>query len=544
METFARQYKEEIDLFKELGKSFLRGEMKVPEFKGKSGGMGVYAQRGGKDFMIRLRLPSGYVSKTHLKRVLVYAKQYNLKGIHLTTRQTIQLHDLTLDAVCEIMKDAMDYGLFTRGGGGNYPRNVSLSPMSGVEQGEAFDVTQYAMQVGEIFIKQASGYLLPRKLKVAFSNSEKDTSCATINDLGFVAVLMDGKPYFRVYLAGGLGKNPEKAIEYPDLIPPSDVMYYVEAMIRTYIELGDYQNKATARTRYIPKKIGVEAFFEAFEKHVKRVKKILDYVKLEPKLCKEESWDFEKNTNNRKAQKQPGLYTVILHPPFGILSVETLELLIDYLDKISSDPRDNRLEEISSDEIIPKDFGQNNHPQVRLSMEEEMYIRNLTLEQANEILKMVAGENLMTNLSMGFSCVGVPTCQIGILESRELMKAILSAIRNQGLDENLFPRIQISGSPNSCGRHQVAPLGFVGKKQFMNGEVYDVYEVYLGGKIGVLSTKLGDRIAALKKEDVPVAMVELGKLLLESEKCFFKYVEEQSKDLLSLFQQYDVTEVK
>lgn len=541
MGTYVKQYKEEIDLFKEIGESFLRGEMKVPEFKGKSGGMGVYAQRGGKEFMIRLRMPSGYVSRTHLKRVLDYAKQYKLTGVHLTTRQTIQLHDLSLDAICEIMKDAMDYGLFTRGGGGNFPRNVSLSPMSGVEQGEAFDVTPYAMQVGEVFIKQAAGYLLPRKLKVAFSNTEEDTSCATVNDLGFVAVVVEGKPYFRVYLAGGLGKNPEKAIEYPKLIQPSDAMYYVEAMLRTYIELGDYQNKATARTRYIPKKIGEEAFFEAFDKHVERVKKILDFEKLDPELSIEEAWEFAPNTNNRKAQKQKGLYTVILHPKFGILSVETLEQLVSYLDKISGK---NKTDEISAEAIIPKDFGQNHDPQVRLSMEEEMYIRNLTLEQANDILEIVAGENLETNLSMSFSCVGVPTCQIGILESRELLKSILKAVRNQGLDENLFPRIHISGCPNSCARHQIAPLGFVGKKQFMNGQVTDVYEVYLGGELGVSRTKLGDRIAAIKKEDVPVAMVELGNLLLEKEQCFEKYAKEQTKDVISLFQRYDVSDAK
>lgn len=543
MEEFARQYRDEIDIFKEAGNSFLKGEMKVPEFKGKSGGMGVYAQRGGKEFMIRLRMPSGYVSKVHLRRVLDYAKQYKLTGVHLTTRQTIQLHDLSLDAVCDIMKDAIDYGLFTRGGGGNFPRNVSLSPMSGVEQGEAFDVTPYAMQVGEIFIKQASSYHLPRKLKVAFSNSEKDTSNATVNDLGFVAMIQDGKPYFRVYLAGGLGKNPEKSIEYPNLIPPSDAIYYVEAMLRTYVELGDYQNKAAARTRYIPKKIGEEAFLEAFDRQVEKAKERLDYEKLEPVLSEEESWSYEDNTNNRKAQKQQGLYTAIIHPTFGNLSVEALEQLVACLEKISYES-DSQSEEISPENIIPKDYGQNQSPQVRLSMEEEMYIRNLTLEQANEILEIAAGENLETNLSMGFSCVGVPTCQIGILESRALLKGILKAVRIKGLDENLFPRIHISGCPNSCARHQAAPLGFVGKKQFMNGKVNDVYEIYFGGKIGVGITKLGERIAALKKEDIPVAMVELGNMLSEKEQCFEKYAKEQTKELLSLFQKYDVTDVK
>ena len=45
------------------------------------------------------------------------------------------------------MEKALNNGLYTRGGGGNFPRNVSLSPMSGVEKNEAFDVTEFANEL-------------------------------------------------------------------------------------------------------------------------------------------------------------------------------------------------------------------------------------------------------------------------------------------------------------------------------------------------------------------------------------------------------------
>lgn len=106
------------------------------------------------------------------------------------------------------MKDAIDHDLFTRGGGGNFPRNVSLSPMAGVDAEEAFDVTPYARQVGDYFLFNAPGYKLPRKLKVAFSSSAADMSCATVNDMGFVGVVHEGKPMFRLWLAGGMGGQP------------------------------------------------------------------------------------------------------------------------------------------------------------------------------------------------------------------------------------------------------------------------------------------------------------------------------------------------
>ncbi len=117
----------EIDDFRALGHKFLDKQMSVAEFKGKSGGMGVYAQRGGEKFMIRLRVSSGVLSFDHLKLINGYVEKYNLNKIHLTTRQAIQLHDLPIDDVCDIMQDAISHNLFTRGGGGNFPRSAKRS---------------------------------------------------------------------------------------------------------------------------------------------------------------------------------------------------------------------------------------------------------------------------------------------------------------------------------------------------------------------------------------------------------------------------------
>ena len=173
--------------------------------------------------MIRLRTPSGLISKEHLNLILSYVHKYGLEKVHLTTRQAVQLHDLDIDSVCDIMEDGIDHDLFTRGGGGNFPRNVSLSPLAGVEKAEAFDVTPYALQVGNYFLGNAPSYKLPRKLKVAFSSDEKDTAAASINDMGFMAVSEKGIPMFRMWLAGGMGQGPAVAVPYPSLVRPQEV---------------------------------------------------------------------------------------------------------------------------------------------------------------------------------------------------------------------------------------------------------------------------------------------------------------------------------
>ena len=51
------------------------------------------------------------------------------------------------------MKEALDKNIYTRGAGGNFPRNVALSPLSGVDKEEAFDPTPYAVATGEYFME-------------------------------------------------------------------------------------------------------------------------------------------------------------------------------------------------------------------------------------------------------------------------------------------------------------------------------------------------------------------------------------------------------
>ena len=158
MESYKEFLKSEVQEFRKAGHRFLEKEISKAEFKGISGGMGVYAQQDQKSFMIRLRAPSGLISKEHLNLILSYVHKYGLEKVHLTTRQAVQLHDLDIDSVCDIMEDGIDHDLFTRGGGGNFPRNVSLSPLAGVEKAEAFVCNIAAVTVESAMERKSPTY--------------------------------------------------------------------------------------------------------------------------------------------------------------------------------------------------------------------------------------------------------------------------------------------------------------------------------------------------------------------------------------------------
>lgn len=510
-------YKTEIDAFEEVGQKFIQGEINSNEFKASSGGMGVYAQKGGKEFMIRLRVLSGVLDYKTLELIKDFANDYNLSSIHLTTREAIQLHDLQFKDVIGIMRKGLESDLFTRGGGGNYPRNVSLSPLSGVENGEAFDVTNYAVLVNKYFVSRMNSYRLPRKYKVAFSNNENDTANATIADLGFLAVNQDGEKYFKVFIGGSLGNQGDISVPFDELVPAKDIFYHVEASIQLLMQEGDFENKAKARMRFIVKRMGEVEFLNCYKKILEQIKasKNLEIVEKEEQDLPtwEDTQSLQTDSTSLIPQKQKDLYTVVVHPKGGILSTQDLNLITDFLKKI--------------DQV-----------QMRLSMEESLYIRNLSRAQAKQLLDLIQHFGQTTRLERSISCIGVPTCQIGIGESQKLLRNILTYFDSQGLKEDILPSIHISGCLNSCSRHQVSEIGFQCKKKQTPERAEEVYVLHIGGMTSEADTHLARVYGDLYADTIPEFLYKLALAIQDKQITFLNYIEQFEEEFEKILKEY------
>ena len=409
----------ELPNFKETSFKFLNGEMSKLDYKGFSGGYGVYAQRDQKSFMIRLRTSSGVISKSQLYTIYNMAYKNKLEKIHLTTRQAVQLHDLSVDQICNIMEEGIHKDIFSRGGGGNFPRNVGLSPLSGVDPDEAFDVTPYAFATDKHFISKITTYHLPRKLKVSYSSSNHDAAHCTVQDLGFIATIKDNKPHFNVYVGGGLGKNPKVGLKLDEPIEAKDSLYYVEGLTKLYMDYGNYENKNKARVRYMVEEMGEKNFLEKFKEYALK-EKAKGGLDLTPN-----SIDYSKEGKEIDIcdprlinQKQKGLYSVYIHPVGGQLYLKDLKALLYELDKIKN-------------------------PIIRTGMTEEMYILNLDGNEAKRILeisKKISGDS---KLEKSISCIGVPICQMGIQNSQKMLHNIIDYFRENVDKEtmNKLPRL-------------------------------------------------------------------------------------------------------
>ena len=507
----------EIEDFRQVGHQFLNGEINMMKFKHVSGGLGVYAHRDKKELMIRLRIPSGVLTLENMKLVGDLAKKYGLERIHLTTRQAIQLHGLSIDEVCDLMKEALDHDLYTRGAGGNFPRNVAISPLSGVDPNEAFDVTPYALATGDYFLKDIYKYKLPRKLKVSFSCSNADEAHCTVQDLGFLAVTKNGEEYFQVYLGGGLGQNPRLAIKYEPLFKPNEVLYYVEAMVQLFMAEGDYENRNKARVRYIVERLGEEATLEAYQKHVDEVKSKggLDLIDLPKTIINKTAQPQPLEDKRRVVQKQSGLYSVYLHPVGGQLELNDFVKLIEFVESVEG-------------------------VDVRLAMEEGIYFRNLSGEEAKQLLQITDSMSGKTELEQSVSCIGAPTCQIGLCNSQGTLRQILQHFKFKNYNQDVLPRVYLSGCQNSCGVHQIGALGFTGKKKKVDGAVAECFTFSVGGKFGADKTQLGHSYGEMVSTKIPEFLYELAQAVEKSNLDFERYIVEEEAVFNALVEKYIV----
>ena len=127
-----QSWKADMPLFREKAIAYAKGEIKKAEYKGFSGRYGSYAQHDPSKNMLRLRMPAGRVTAQKLAYIAEVIRKYNVPRAHFTTCQTIQLHDMDAETTSDIMEGALDVGIVTMGGGGDFPRNTMCAPLSGV----------------------------------------------------------------------------------------------------------------------------------------------------------------------------------------------------------------------------------------------------------------------------------------------------------------------------------------------------------------------------------------------------------------------------
>jgi sulfite reductase (ferredoxin) len=521
--------KDIIDLGERIA-AFKEGKLSDDKFRAIRLARGVYGQRQQGVQMIRIKLPFGKVTTKQLRRISDVSDEYSTGKLHITTRQDIQIHYVSLDRTPALWEELEKDDITLREACGNTVRNVTASPTAGIDPNEPFDVAPYADLVFRYFLRKPFGQELGRKIKIAFSNTLLDDAYAFIHDFGFIPKIENDQIGFKVLVAGGLGAQPILAKTAFEFLPAEEIIPFIEASIRVFDRYGERNSRNKARLKYLIAKIGFEEFQSLVEIERKAVQynsevdfRVVEQQNEFPTVQEPISKDaFLETIENSKfkewvitntfEQKQAGYFGVYLKVLLGNFTTDQARKLADIVDKYAGED-------------------------VRFTIDQSILLKfvlpeNLILlyEELKAIGLAASGYNSAVDVT---ACPGTDTCNLGISNSTDVAAVIEDALRDEfpELIYNKEIKIKISGCINSCGQHGLAHIGLHGSSIKVEKNTAPALQILLGGgRLGNGEGRIADKVIKLPSKRIIQALKRLFSNYFEfktEEETFNEYYDRQ-----------------
>lgn len=495
-----------IDLEKKI-RLFKEGEVDEDRFRSLRLARGVYGQRQQGVQMVRIKIPFGKMCTAQLRRIADVSDQYANGNLHLTTRQDIQLHYVSLEHTPQLWAELEKDELTMREACGNTVRNITASAKAGIDPEEPFDVSPYAYAMFQYFLRNPICQEMGRKFKIAFSSSEKDSAFTFIHDLGLIPRVktLNGQIQrgFKVLIGGGLGAQPHVAEVISDFLPEEDLIPFTESLLRVFDRYGERNKRGRARMKFLLKQLGKEQLLALAKeehkalKHKKYKVDTQDFSDNVPTALENTTRTTLKNNHgyelwkktNVFEQKQSGYYGVHIKIPLGNLNSDQARQLADITKRFAADD-------------------------IRITVNQGLLLKFLTEESLPHLHDSLSRLGFA---SPGFdstaditSCPGTDTCNLGISNSTgaslQLEKLITETYPD--LISNNDIKIKISGCPNSCGQHGIASIGFHGSSiKDKDKKVLPALQVLLGGGVdGSGNGRIAEKIIKIPSKRATVAL--------------------------------------
>lgn len=412
-------------------------------------------------FMLRLRMPHGLITSQQFRLLGSIIQRYGDDGSgDITTRQNIQLRGIGLEDIPGIFEQLEAAGLTSVQSGMDNVRNITGSPVSGIDAHELIDTRDLVQQVQDMITDRGQGNPeftnLPRKFNIAIEGGRDNSVHAEINDIACVPAYRDGVLGFNVLVGGFFSaKRCEAAIPLDAWVSPEDVVAVCRAILEVYRDHGLRANRQKSRLMWLIDDWGLERFRAAVEEQMGR--------SLLPAASKDElDWD-KRDHIGVYPQAQVGFNYLGIHIPVGRLYASDMNELA-------------RLAEV---------YGTG---ELRLTVEQNVIIPHIPdsrLEAclAEPLLSDRFSVNPAPLMRSLVSCTGAQFCNFALIETKSRAVALVQELEAE-LEIPKSVRMHWTGCPNSCGQPQVAEIGLMGTKARKNGKAVDGVDIYMGGKVG------------------------------------------------------------
>lgn len=428
-------------------------------------------------FMLRLRIPGGILTAYQLRGLADIAERLGSGRADITTRANLQIREFQPKDIVRVLTGVHALGLTSRGSGADNVRNITSSPLAGIDPSELIDTRPFAEALHHYILNSRDLYELPRKFNVAFDGGGAVSVLADTNDIGFVAVRVgDGHSipagvYFRVLLCGITG-HQQFASDSGLLLRPEQTIAVAAAMIRVFVEHGDRTDRKKARLKYLVDRWGVERFVAETERRL-----AFPLLRLSTDNCEPRNVVDREGHIGIHSQCQPGMKYIGVSVPVGRLPVSHMRALAD----------------------IAEQYGSG---ELRLTVWQNLLLPNIPAEETDLATEKLRGAGLDcvagTILRGTVACTGNRGCRYSATDTKRHAVELANLLDSRFKLEHPV-NLHVTGCPHSCAQHYVGDIGLMGAK--VSGE--EGYQLVIGGGSDLERGLARELVPSIAYRDLP-----------------------------------------
>jgi len=462
-------------------------------------------------FMLRLKIPGGIISSHQLRGLAQLTEDCGSGRADLTTRSNLQIRELQPRDIVRVLNRVQTLGLTSRGAGADNIRNITASPITGLDRNELIDVAPLAEAMQAYIVNSREMFDLPRKFNIAFDNGGSISALADTNDIGFLAVrVSEGRSvppgvYFRVLLCGITGHR-QFATDCGLLLRPEETVAVAAGMVRVFVQHGDRTDRKKARLKYLIDRWGVDRFLEETEKTL-----AFPLIRIPVSEC-EQRHPVERAAHlGIHPQSQLGFQYIGVCIPVGHLPAAQMRSLADIAERFGSG-------------------------EMRLTVWQNLIVPNIPTENLGAATQAILDAGLDcragTVLSGTVACTGNQGCRFAASNTKAHAVSLARLLDERFPELDQPVNLHVTGCNHSCAQHYIGDIGLMGVK--VSGE--EGYQVLIGGG--------SDQDQGLGRELIPAIRFTDLAPKLESLFSVYKAQRDADETFLQFTRRHDLSELQ
>jgi len=491
----------------------LAGKISEAEFKPLRLMNGLYLQLHA--YMLRVAIPYGVMSSDQMTALANIADKYDRGYGHFTTRQNIQYNWPKLIETPDILDDLASVQMHAIQTSGNCIRNITTDPFAGVAADEEVDPRPLCELLRQWSTLHPEFAYLPRKFKFAITGSAVDRAAIKVHDIGLhLRRGGDGETIVDLWVGGGQGRTPKIAQLFKKGLSVSELLPYLEAVMRVYNRHGRRDNKYKARIKILLAETGLEVLQEQVEQE----RKLIDsepFEQIDAELARitdniiKPDYEAAFNTGEAKSDKANNNTAFVEWKRQNVVSHKEAGFAIAMvsLKPAGGIPGDATSEQMRAVADIAERYS---FSELRVTHRQNLVLPHVMESDLYSVWQALAEVELAEgNIDLPsdiIACPGLDYCALATARSIPIAQAVSKKIRSTELKTDLGGvSVNISGCINACAHHHVASIGVLG----LNKGGVENYQLTLGGR-NDQNASIGERLGpGVSGDDVPEAIEKI-----------------------------------